>query len=53
MTTMMIMAMVALAKAFGKGTGFALGMVFLGFIFMPMLAFGDAQYEGAAQPALA
>jgi hypothetical protein len=48
-----ILATIALAKAFGKGTGFALGMVFLGFIFMPMLAFGDAQYQGDAQPALA
>jgi ABC-type sulfate transport system permease subunit len=48
-----LLATVALAKAFGKGAGFALGLIFLPFVFMPMLAFGDAQYEGAAQPALA
>ncbi len=34
-----------LAKAFGKGTGFALGLLFLGIIFLPILAFGDAQYQ--------
>ena len=32
------------AKAFHKGTGFAIGMVFLPFIFQLILAFGDAQY---------
>ncbi len=35
-----------LAKAFGKGTGFGFGMLFLGIIFYPILAFGDAQYVG-------
>ncbi|HEU5424722.1 MAG TPA: DUF5684 domain-containing protein [Nitrolancea sp.] len=35
-----------LAKAFGKGTGFAVGLFFLNFIFIPILAFGDAQYLG-------
>lgn len=34
----------ALAKSFGKGTGFTVGLIFLGFIFLPILAFGDAQY---------
>ena len=48
-----ILVTVSLAKAFGKGVGFALGLIFLPFVFMPMIAFGDAQYEGAAQPALA
>jgi hypothetical protein len=37
-----------LAKAFGKGAGFALGMVFLGPIFYPMLAWGNAQYHAPA-----
>lgn len=37
-----------LAKSFGKGVGFGLGLSFLGFIFMPILAFGDAQYQGPA-----
>lgn len=35
-----------LAKSFGKGTGYGLGIVFLGFIFIPMLGFGDAKYIG-------
>jgi len=38
-----------LAKAFGKGAGFGIGILLLGFIFYPILAFGDAQYEGAPQ----
>lgn len=35
-----------LAKKFGKGTGFGVGLVLLTPIFLLMLAFGDAQYEG-------
>lgn len=35
-----------LAKAFGKGTGFGIGMIFLTPIFLLILAFGDAEYEG-------
>lgn len=42
----LIMVYVKLAKAFGKGTGFAIGLIFLAPIFMCMLGFGDAQYEG-------
>lgn len=34
------------ARAFGKETGFGLGLAFLGFIFYPILGFGDAQYQG-------
>ena len=34
-----------LSKAFGKGTGFTVGLFFLGFIFMPILAFGKAVYK--------
>jgi hypothetical protein len=37
-----------IAKAFGKGAGFGLGLFFLGPIFYPILGFSDAQYEGAA-----
>lgn len=48
-----IIATIALAKSFGKGGGFAAGLILLPFVFMPMLAFGDAQYQGEAQPALA
>lgn len=36
-----------IAKSFGKSSGFGLGLMFLGFIFFPMLAFGDARYIGA------
>ncbi len=36
----------ALAKNFGKGAGFAIGLVFLPIIFFPILAWGDAQYHG-------
>lgn len=35
-----------LAKSFGKSTGFGFGLLFLNFIFMLILAFGDAQYIG-------
>lgn len=35
-----------LAKSFGKGTGFGIGLLLLGPIFYPILAFGDATYEG-------
>lgn len=50
----MIIVYIDLARSFGKDIGFALGMIFLFFIFMPMLAFGDARYVGpsaAAAPA--
>jgi hypothetical protein len=39
--------MIELAKVFGKTTGFGVGLALLGFIFIPILAFGDAQYIGA------
>ena len=42
-----IIVILDFAKAFGKGTGFGLGMLFLGIIFYPILAFGDAQYVGS------
>jgi len=35
-----------LSKSFGQGVGFTLGMLFLGFIFYPILAFGDYTYQG-------
>jgi hypothetical protein len=38
-------------KAFGKSGGFAAGLIFLGFIFFPILGFGSAQYAfGDAAP---
>lgn len=39
------------AKSFGKGAGFGIGLWLLGFIFWPILGFGDAQYVGAAAAA--
>lgn len=36
-----------LALSFGKGVGFTIGLIFLPFIFQPILAFGRAQYMGA------
>jgi hypothetical protein len=44
----LIVMTVDLAKSFGKGGGFAVGLIFLGFIFYPILAFGSAQYVGPA-----
>ncbi len=41
-----IMLYVNLAKAFGKSGGFAVGLIFLNFIFMLILAFGSAEYVG-------
>lgn len=43
-----ILVMIDVAKSFGKDTGYAIGMVLLPFIFIPMLGFGDAQYGGPA-----
>jgi hypothetical protein len=37
------------AKAFGQGVGFGLGLVFLSFVFWPLLGFGDYQYQGRMQ----
>ena len=35
-----------LARSFGKGVGFTLGLFLLWFIFLPILAFSDARYVG-------
>ena len=35
-----------LAKVFGKGAGYALGLIFLGPLFVALLAFGPATYVG-------
>jgi ABC-type sulfate transport system permease subunit len=35
-----------LAKKFGQGTGFGIGLIFLPFIFYPILGFGSARYQG-------
>jgi hypothetical protein len=33
-----------IATAFGKGSGFGIGLAFLGFVFFPILGFGSATY---------
>lgn len=40
-----IVMCVKLAKSFGKGTGFAVGLILLEPIFEMILAFGDAKYK--------
>ena len=37
---------IRMAHAYGKSTAFGVGLIFLGPIFMIILAFGDAQYQG-------
>ena len=43
-----IIATVAFAKSFGKGAGFAVGLIFLPIIFFPILAWGSAQHKASA-----
>ena len=43
-----IITIVALAGKFGKGVGYAIGMIILPIIFYPILAFGSARYQVAA-----
>ena len=38
-----IIIVLDIAKAFGKGTGFAIGMIFLPYIFFPILAFDSSE----------
>lgn len=40
-----IYAMIKLAKAFGKGGGFAAGLILLNTIFVMILGFGSAEYQ--------
>lgn len=40
-----IYLMVSLAKAFGKSSGFAVGLILLNTIFIMILAFGSAEYQ--------
>lgn len=41
-----IKTMIKLAHAFGKSTGFGIGLIFLTPIFLCILGFGDAKYVG-------
>jgi hypothetical protein len=40
-----ILVGIGVAKNFGKGTGFGIGLALLGPIFYPILGFGDARYR--------
>lgn len=46
-----IMVYDGLSKSFGKGTGFTIGLIFLGPIFLLILGFGSARYVGPAASA--
>jgi uncharacterized protein DUF5684 len=41
-----IILIIDLAKSFGKGAGFGIGLLLLPIIFFPILGFGSAQYQG-------
>ena len=41
-----IILCIDLAKSFGKGVGFGIGIILLGIVFLPILAFSDATYQG-------
>ena len=41
-----IILCIDLAKSFGKDVAYGIGLALLGFVFFPMLAFGDARYVG-------
>ncbi len=43
-----IIIAIDLAKSFAKSTAFAVGLIFLNFIFIPILGFGDSVYVGPA-----
>ena len=47
-----VMICLDLAKVFGKESGFAIGLILLPFIFIPILGLGEAKYLGpiAGQP---
>jgi len=46
-----IVLCIDMAKSFGKGVGFGIGLALLGIIFWPVLGFGSAQYQGPAASA--
>lgn len=50
---LMILTYIRLAKAFGKEEGYAVGLIFLPHVFVPMLAFGSAAYHGVPDVASA
>jgi hypothetical protein len=49
-----IILCIDVAKSFGKGAGFGIGLLLLPIIFFPILGFGNAQYQGpSASPGVA
>ena len=46
-----IILCIDMAKSFGKGAGFGIGLALLGVIFIPILGFGSAQYQGPSASA--
>jgi hypothetical protein len=50
----LIILIIDLAKSFGKGAGFGIGLLLLPIIFFPLLGFGSAEYQGpSASPGVA
>jgi Family of unknown function (DUF5684) len=45
-----IILCIDIAKSFGKGVGFGIGLILLPVIFFPILGFGSARYQGGAAP---
>jgi len=45
----LIMLLHEISKAFGKDVGFTVGLLFLGIVFWPVLAFGNAEYQGSSE----
>jgi hypothetical protein len=43
-----IIMMIETAKVFGKGAGFAAGLILLPVVFLPILAFGSSRYQAPA-----
>jgi hypothetical protein len=43
-----IIVAIDLARSFAKSSGFAVGLFFLNFIFVPILGFGESRYVGPA-----
>ena len=41
-----IIVSIDIAKGFGQGAGFGVGLALLGFLFWPILGFGNAHYVG-------
>ena len=42
-----IVLSIDIARHFGKGAGFGVGLAFLGMVFYPILGFGNAEYDSA------